>query len=200
MILIFIRHAPDMDKDEGTYSQDVRLRQDAPKELDRFIPLMVKAYGFPTEIRYSPLRRTCETQKEMMKRLKKINPRCKIKTKRDPALSRFWTASERKNLDVHPKTLTYGPPIIPTEQAKENVTNMFLKLNQRAGKLSHAKDIVWCITHAVVIKHIRRITEGELRPEDNSQPFLYYLPIQFAHPSKGLTHDSSDKKKSMQSV
>lgn len=179
MIVVFIRHAPDMDKSEGTYSQDVKLSPAAARELDLAIPLLVQEYGFPTEIRYSPMLRTRQTKDEMVRRLKKMNRKCKPNLKLERALSRFFTAKERAQLDVAPRTLTYRPPIVPTERSKLNVEDMFMTLAHKAKKPKHHKDVIWCITHAVVIKHIRRITEGELRPEDRAQPFLYHLGIQF---------------------
>lgn len=168
-MIVYFRHGEDGTKSSEKFKQDVKLNPQARLACRKHARKLVDAYGIPDYIYCSPLRRTIETAGLCAAVIEETHKK-RVPVLLRPSLSRFFVKKERDHLSVAPQTIAAGVVIVSTDKAKHNVR----KGHRELVKL-HKKRIIWCITHAVVIKEVRRMLEGKLRASDEHQPFLYTM-------------------------
>jgi len=94
----------------------------------------------------------------------------------DPALSRHFSSREQKNPSVSPSTKEVEIPIYESwgefkERCKEHIKEM------RGMGHYNSKEVVWCITHVLVLKRVASYFEIDL-PE--YVPFLAHFSTSLA--------------------
>ena len=125
--------------------------QDAARKL-------IEQYGLPDIIYYSPMFRTRQTVKEMVKVVEEYS-RKKIKVKTEPRLGRFFTKSQRRKQKIRESTLYKGAILDETwDQFHERVDQHFSEIVEKDYS------VIWNITHTLVLLRIGQIT-GIYLPE-----------------------------------
>lgn len=145
MTVIYIRHGND-EEHQPEYANDPRLIKADLHRIDRLTKHLIKKYGMPDIVCVSPMSRAIDTCQQMQKYLHKSHIRiC-------PDLSRYFTSSE--TTDLAPRTFKLRVPLSETRddftQRIHNHVDLFFdkKFYQRY------QPVVWCITHALVMKRI----------------------------------------------
>jgi len=157
-MIIYIRHG----KDENSgYKHDERLTREGKEEVKDFVEKMVKKYGFPHIIYYSPFYRTRQTTKYMLKKINEMNRDIKIKIQLEPKLGRFFTSKERSNPDVHPSTLEKEAII---DKSSKYFKKRVKKQLYSCKKKSEEGKIIWNITHSLVILRVAKYENIERNP------------------------------------
>ena len=153
MSVIYIRHGKDK---ESHYKHDEKLSEEGKKEILKFTEKLVKEYGIPDIIYYSPFRRTQQTTKYMIKKLKEITDK-KVIYKTDTSLGRFFTRTQRRNPSVRKSTFSKGVIIDERyEEFKERVEE------QMENVLSKNYKIIWNITHSLILLHVAKLQKIEI--------------------------------------
>ncbi len=161
---IYIRHGND-DK-IGKYVHDLSLQSDYNDDIIKKTKKLIYKYGYPSKIYCSPFKRVRETVTIMLEYIKSKGRYVDIYI--EPSLSRYFTSKEKKYPKVRKTTLKYDPPIYEDwDQFKKRVDKIEHKINSN-------NDIVWCITHYLVIK---RITKNNNIDIPNYMPFLWHTII-----------------------
>lgn len=144
--IIYIRHG--QDKRSG-YKYDEKLTSRGKKESKEMAIDLIKQYGLPDVIYCSPFYRTRQTKRRMVKMVKKYGGDPKVII--DSRLSRFFTKKEKRNPDIKKDTMKHNVPIYESwEEFKLRVKD---QLNDME---SSNNQIVWCIGHTLIIKHVAR--------------------------------------------
>lgn len=168
-MIIYIRHGEEEHQKDATYVQDVKLVKRGHDACRKKCIALVEKYGYPQHLYCSPLRRTVATAalfSETLKREYGLSVPVLVR----PCLQRFFVRSEREDVSVAPQTFGAGVKIESSDKSKKKVRHGHDELEKL-----HPDEIVWCVTHAVVIKEVRRMTEGKLKASDEHQPFLYSM-------------------------
>ena len=150
-MIIYFRHGKD--KNVG-YKHDERITKEGKIEIENFAVKMVEEYGLPDIICYSPLYRTRQTAKYIIRKIEEIKDDVNIKLLLDPRLGRFFTGKERDNPDIHRSTYEKGPIIYESKNGfKKRVKKQlqFCKKRRNEGK------IIWNITHSLVILRVAEL-------------------------------------------
>lgn len=147
MTVIYIRHGDDSEPD-SKYLNDPGIRKGGHHKIKKLGKSLLLKHGPPDFILVSPMNRTIETC-EVFEKLFAHRPKIMIA----PELSRLFTSSERDPRTLRPRTLKLETPLKETRAEFNNrveyhVEKMFKKKYYRRGP------VVWCITHALVIKKI----------------------------------------------
>ena len=162
-MLIYIRHAEDDTSD--IYKHDGSLTKVGKKQAKYFANYLIKKYGYPKIIYTSPFYRSRETAKKM----KKLVPKS-VEIFADSHVSKYFTQSQQKSPDVRKDTLKYNIPILETKHDVYNrVTNHFHHL-----KHHHTDDIVWIITHGIIVHYISKYVGQKTKGNVN---YLQYIAI-----------------------
>jgi broad specificity phosphatase PhoE len=168
-MLIYIRHACDED-DDPTHAHDRHITTSGRRRAFRRAKRLIKRYGRPDEIRYSPFQRTRETLRAMATVLPGV------KFIADTGLSRYFSAREQKDPQVDPTTKKQEIPIYETKHSFRQRVDTHI-----ADRQKHKGKLVWCITHALVYKWIAK--HYKIRIPRNI-PFLDYFKIKAPKPLK----------------
>ncbi len=155
MTIVFVRHADD-NVSKPTYSHDPRITKYGEKKAQRAALELVDRYGCPDIIFCSPFRRTIRTAKAM----KKI---CGFHTDIfvDNNLSRYFCSREKVDPQIDPGTEKYDAPIYESWSEFEDRIDKHLKMLKHTNAKSSGF-VIWCITHALVYKHVARTFTVEI--------------------------------------
>ena len=153
-IVIYIRHGPDKESD---YKHDEKLTSEGKMMSRELAKELIKKYGLPDIIYYSPFYRTRQTRKEMVKAIKKYKYKNdidkEVKLKIDTRLGRFFNRKERKRPDVHDSTIEKGA--IVNEKWGHFKERVESHLNDVLN--SDKYEVVWNITHTLVLLQVVNI-------------------------------------------
>lgn len=154
MPVIYIRHGND-EEHSSKYKNDPQLVKEHLPDITNLSKYLIDKYGMPDIVCVSPMSRAIETCEQMQKLFHKTQIRiC-------PDLSRFFTSSESTHLA--PRTFQLR---VPLRESKKEFTRrihdhidlcFFKKFYQRK------RPIVWCITHALVMKRVANKFNKRLR-------------------------------------
>ena len=152
MTIIYIRHGKDR---KGSHKHDEKLTKEGKKEVEIFTEKLVREYGIPDIIYYSPFHRTRHTAKYMLRKIIDIreDDTKTVKLKLDVNLGRFFTKRQKKNPDV--RDSTYKKGIIVEERWEDFKERVESQLD---ANLKNNKDkLVWNITHSLVILQVAKL-------------------------------------------
>lgn len=154
-MLLYIRHGND---ETNGHRHDHRLARKGRFEVKYVTKRLIRQYGVPDIVYYSPMQRSVDTVAYM----KKYLPKSKFIM--DRTMSRFFSSKEQADPSVYPSTLKRKIPIY------ENKRTFRLRCIDRYQELRDSNKIIWCVTHALVMKAIAQITETKL---PDHIPFMY---------------------------
>ena len=153
-MIIYIRHGDDkvIDKD---YPHDAFLTEKGAKLAKKTAKQLLKQYGVPSVIYYSPMTRARETCQVFLKVIQKYQEKkqkksIKIRTIISPSLSRYFTPSEQDNPKITAETAKYNPPI------RETIPDLINRMvNFHKDKLNkHSGELAWSISHGLALKKL----------------------------------------------
>jgi len=189
MPIVFIRHSNDDDSDP-TYSHDPKITESGRKKARSTAFELVQKYGCPKIIFCSPFRRT-------MQRAKMMNKMFGSKTKIyiDKNLSRYFCAREKADPQIDPGTCRYDTPIYECWKGFEYRIDKHLEMIKKNNFMQSA-DVFWCITHALVYKHVARTYSITI---PSYIPFMHYFILnenaEAVSKSKRNSHRHKKKKR-----
>lgn len=137
-MIIYFRHGRDQ---YAGYKHDERITKEGKVEIENFVVKMLEKYGIPDIICYSPMFRTRQTTKYIIKKIKEIREIKEtehIKLLMEPKLGRFFTRKERDEPDIHQSTLERNPIIYESKKDfKKRVKKqlLFVKRRKEKGKM-----------------------------------------------------------------
>lgn len=146
--MIYIRHAEKEYKnsDAEFYKHDPGIKEIGVERARKIALKLIEIYGEPTKIVSSPYRRTRETAMIMNMMLK--NPFEEIMI--DANLSEYLGNHYHVPIDVTTATKIHNPPHPETFDEMKKRVKRFMDKN----KNENSKEIVWVITHGIIIKQI----------------------------------------------
>ena len=150
---IYIRHADKAYKnmESELFKHDPGITQVGVERARNVALRLIKEYGKPTKIVSSPFRRARETAMIMNMTLE--NPFEEIFI--DPNLSEYLGNHNNVPLDVTNATKIHNPPHPETfEDMKKRVKKHVEKMRKKQNKYSKNKEIIWFITHGLILKQI----------------------------------------------
>ena len=159
-MIIYLRHAND-NQHRPKHKHDNNISKKGKKDAQEMAHKLIKKYGYPTRIYFSPFQRCKETVKKMMNELVSMqSPDNKhfcfgcyegsIKLINDSRLSRYFTTSDKKKPSVSSKTLKHKIPIYESkDDFDKRISNQVEEI-----KNIDENEIIWCITHAYTFKRI----------------------------------------------
>lgn len=166
--MVFIRHACDA-KDHTT----IKHIHDAPlcnkeshqtKDIRNLVRLLVAKSGNrePAIIYTSPLQRCLATAKRITQYLHG-SPDIVV----DCRISRLFATLEQDNPQISKKTMARDIPLVETGEEFEQRLRRFTKdTYKEISKHKKKPKVVWCITHALVLKHIFETPNEHMSPLD----------------------------------
>lgn len=147
--IVYIRHGDDA---KNGYMFDESLTKKGKKRSQEKAKKLVKKYGIPDIIYYSPFYRTKQTKNEMLKIVGDVP------TQFDIRLSRYFSQNQSEICNLKASTLKYNPPII------ESKHDFKQRIDELIYDMEHTdNEVVWCITHTIVIDriiHKKKIKHG----------------------------------------
>lgn len=159
-MIIYIRHAND-EESNPKYKHDTHITREGKKQIVKFIHKLVKKYGYPDRIYFSPFQRCKETVMEMINEIifmktgsyPKHCLKCysyNIELIKDSNLSRYFTKKDRNKPSVSRKTLKCKVPV------NESHSDFHERIEKHimTVKNNNNNEVIWCITHAIVFKKI----------------------------------------------
>lgn len=166
MTVIYIRHS--CDEGEASHKHDGHINSSGKKAAKEFARSLIKKHGVPHAIYCSPFQRCRETLESMKTEFSK-----EPKIVMDTNLSRYFSSREKKKPSVDVSTIGYGPNIHEDwdefkKRCKDHVKRM------EKHKYYERKEIVWVLTHALVLKQVAPVFEVKL-PE--WMEFLYSFKV-----------------------
>lgn len=192
MPVIYIRHGDDSYSDP-TREHDRRLTSSGYGEAKEKTLWLVEKYGYPTRIYTSPFKRAVQTVKAMERVIKKRGHN--VEVIKDWKLSRYFSSREKENPQVYDETARAGAPIQESWEEFQRRCRSHMRGLKRDGTY-RGKEIVWCITHALVLKEVAR-KYGVTLPEHI--PFLHHFRIRHVEKDesskKSGNRDKSSKRK-----
>ena len=148
MSVIYIRHGKDQ---KSHYKQDEKLSEEGKREILDFTEKLVQEHGIPDVIYFSPFRRTQQTTKYMIKKIKSLTNK-KVEIRVDVKLGRFFTRNQRYNPSV--RDSTYRKGVIIEERYNEFQDRV---KEQMKDVLNSQYENIWNITHSLVILHVAKL-------------------------------------------
>ena len=149
MTIIYIRHGKDK---RGSHAHDEKLTSEGKREIEEFTENLVKEYGIPDIIYYSPFHRTRHTAKYMLRKIVEMRTDDKrIKLKLEPKIGRFFTKEQKYNPDV--RKSTYKKGVIVEERWDEFKDRIELQMNT----ILEEDKVIWNITHSLVILQVAKL-------------------------------------------
>jgi len=168
MTVIYIRHGDDNEYN-SKYENDPRLREDCLKDVHARAKRLIRKYGRPDLICVSPMSRAIDTCDHLTDYLD--DPRIRVY----PELSRFFTRSERTdNKAIAPQTFHFGVPIGESHEDFKRRVQKHMQHFQKRKYYQRHEPVVWCITHALVMK---RVAKTFMIPLPSRLDFLEYFVI-----------------------
>ena len=149
IMVVYIRHAND-DSHKTKHIHDPHITRNGVSLIKLKLKELIKKYGYPKEIHYSPFRRCIDTMRIIIHELKKNTDTENIKLIPDTNLSRYFNKKEKKKPKVSKKTLGYGIPINESKYA------FYKRVSLNANNMKNTDNTVWCITHAIVYKTVAK--------------------------------------------
>lgn len=146
--MIYVRHGDDENLD-AAYPNDPSLVESSYWSIKRLTRRLLLKFGRPDAIYVSPMRRTWETALIMEEVLHR-----KVPLILDCHLSRFFTRSQRDLKTIRPDTLKRKVPI--DESKKQFRSRIDRHIEHLFPCYSVRRPLVWCITHALVMKRIAK--------------------------------------------
>ncbi len=186
MPVIYIRHGDDSYSDP-TREHDRRLTSTGYKDAKRKTMELVEKYGAPTRIYTSPFKRAVQSVHAMERVIKKNGHN--VDVIKDWKLSRYFSSREKQNPQVYEETERAGAPIHESWEEFQSRCRSHMRSFKRDG-MYRGKEVVWCITHALVLKEVARKYQVTL-PEHI--PFLHHFRIRQV--DRVETDGSESKKK-----
>lgn len=147
-MVVYIRHANDDSKTK--HKHDPHITQNGITLIKSKLKELIKKYGYPKKIYFSPFRRCIDTMRIIIHELKKDIDTENIKLICDVNLSRYFNKKEKKKPKVSKKTLEYNIPI------NESKYSFYKRVSLNAKDMKNNNNDVWCITHAIVYKTVAR--------------------------------------------
>lgn len=150
-MIIYIRHANDNERDPQ-YKQDSNITKRGIKNTKKFVHRMVKKYGFPKTILFSPFQRCTQTVAIMVSELISLQSSKTVSynIKKDLTLSRVFTSTDKENVSVSPETMRLN---INIHESSEDIDR---RVKQHLRNTLSYDTPIWCITHAIIYKRISR--------------------------------------------
>ena len=154
MVLIYIRHANDDDKN-STFRDDAKLNDKGVNNSKKHCKYLIKKYGVPSVIVCSPFIRARETAHIFKKYIRKTF-RKKIHIKIEPILGRFFSSNERHNPDIRNETLKYKPII------EKSSDDLMKRLESHKEKMTtknyhSSEEVIWCISHGIIMAKLMKL-------------------------------------------
>lgn len=168
--IIYLRHGDDEVTD---YVHDESLTHKGKKKTKKLAKKLIEEHGVPDIIYFSPFYRTRQTKKIMLKVISKYIGKEYKKIARvcDYRLSRFFTSRESENPSVRDATIRRKAPLDETkEEFNERLANQLNYIQRK-----HKGQLVWCVTHTLVIKYV--IKEKNVEHGDHI-PYLETIILQ----------------------
>lgn len=172
-MIIYIRHAnDDANKSSAKYRYDPHITKLGTSQTKKLTNELVKKYGFPTQIYSGPFNRCRDTMSTMVDELvlmkTGVQAKCNcrkcykgnIKIETDVNLAKHSKHLDNSLDKVSPKTLKYNIPKYETEENFNNrIDNHLAKMKEYTQNISNGPavnnaNVIWCITHAYIYKHI----------------------------------------------
>lgn len=144
--MVYIRHGDD-GQHNPTHINDPSLVESGYGQIRKLTRQLLRRFGRPQAIYVSPMRRAWETALIMQELVR-------VPLVLDRHLSRYFTRSERDIQTVRPDTLKRRAPIF--ESKLEFRARVGRHLRHLSPCLKRGGPLVWCITHALVLKQIGR--------------------------------------------
>lgn len=166
-MIIYVRHSDDEGGD-CSKKLDCNLVEDGARLASKVGKKLIKKYGVPDVVYFSPFRRTKGTMKNM---LRGINLENTVLIE-EPRLSRYFVSGEKSNPDIDISTYMSNIPI------EENRKEFSLRIEKFASSLkrnpNNKKIVIWCITHTTVYKKLGRIYNVDI---PHMIPFMSYFVV-----------------------
>src|SRR5579872_517311 len=125
-MIIYIRHTND-EVTDPTHRHDHGVTDDGLRKAKRKARFLIKKYGRPETVFYSPFKRSVETMKAMVSQMGK-HP---VMVYRDPHLSRYFSKKEKRDPSIAPETKEAHPPIQETwKRFERRVDRHLMKMVQ----------------------------------------------------------------------
>lgn len=166
MTVIYVRHGDDGNQ-HPNYSNDPSLTPESYWAIKKFTWRLLQEFGRPDAIYVSPMRRAWETALVMEEVLHQRIPLIV-----DPHLSRYFTHKEKDPGTVRPDTLKRKVPI--SESKREFRARVIHHIDHLSFYYSPRRPLIWCITHALVMK---RLGKAIGRPLKGHLDFLETLVV-----------------------
>jgi broad specificity phosphatase PhoE len=146
MTNIYIRHAVKdyRNSDAEFFKHDPGIKEFGVERAKKIATKLIETYGEPTKIVASPYRRTRETAMIMNTMLKNPFEEIFINTN----LSEYLGNHAHAPIDVTSATKIHNPP------HPESFDDMKKRVKKFMDKNEKSKEIVWFITHGIIIKQI----------------------------------------------
>lgn len=165
MPVIYIRHGND-EEHKPKYKNDPQLVKESLSDITELTEYLIKKHGMPDIVCVSPMSRAIETCQHMEKHFRKTKIRvC-------PDLSRFFTSCESTHLA--PRTFNLRVPLRESKRKFTERVYNHVDLFFQKGFYQHRRPIVWCITHALVMKRVANRLNKRLR---NHLEFLDHFVV-----------------------
>lgn len=167
MVILYIRHADDNDK-EKTFRDDPKITQTGAEKVIVFTDKLIKKRGLPEIIYVSPFRRAKLTAKYMLKLMKKKYdhyPEIII----DNRLSRFFSPREKLNPSISNRTKEYQVPIYESwDEFKERALDFMKEMESKS-------EDIWVITHTLIEREVARRYNVDF---PKKIPFLFNIKVE----------------------
>ena len=150
-VIIYIRHGEDKSRNYK-YKYDPKLTRRGKDDAKELTEKLLKQYGVPDVIYFSPYARTRQTLKHMLRIVSKHSDK-KIKKIVDHRLSRFFTRKQKRNPDIREKTRYLGAPIYETwDDFKDRVADQLEDMEEEIK----SNNVIWCVGHTLIIKLVAK--------------------------------------------
>lgn len=154
--IIYVRHGEDT---RSKHRYDEKLTREGKEGARELARQLIDKYGIPDAIYCSPFYRTRQTRRQMLKVVDEYTDK-KIKNVTDPRLSRYFTRSQERNPDIRGDTRKKKAPIYESwDDFKRRVKKQLRDMENK-----DKYDVIWCIGHTLIIKHVARY-KGIDRPD-----------------------------------
>lgn len=160
-MIIYIRHAND-EEHNPDFKHDPHITKKGKRKIIKLTHKLIKKYGFPDKIFFSPFQRCTETAMTMINEIvfmqtgkrKNYCIKCysyNIQMRTDNTLSRYFTDKDKLSPSVSPKTMKNK---IPIYESKDKFSKRVHKHVSNIKNMEH--NVTWCITHAITYKKIAK--------------------------------------------
>ena len=167
IMLIILRHAHD--NSHSHHKHDNRITEEGIKQSRKRAKRLVKRYGPPKRIYFSPFRRTRETIHSMEPVLKFYE----LELIQHNCLSRYFSKKEKKAPSIDASTAQWDVPIHESWEDFNNRVDEFIVQMQTSNYINN-EEVTWCIVHALVYKRISEKFGVEIPAHI---PFLDYFKL-----------------------